>query len=135
MKQTKLLRMETSRLGIILSNYSIFGMLVIISSGLAMVLFALSVIIWLLLLICTLGAIITVVPNYMEFLTSGNISLKFIEIVTPLLPYIYWITLGTAVVSIVLMSFSYGKKPVTHIVLSSVVAGACLLFILGILGG
>lgn len=135
MKQTKLLRMETSRLGVILSNYSILGMLVIISSVLAMVMYGLSAIFWLILLIGTLGAILAIYPDYMQFFSKDNLAARFVEFITPVLPYVYWITLGTAVVSIVLMSFSYGKKPTAHIVLSSIIAGLCILFITGAIGG
>lgn len=135
MKQTKLLRMETGRLGVILSNYSILGMLVIISSVLAMVMYGLSAIFWLILLIGTLGAILAIYPDYMQFFSKNNLAARFVEFITPALPYVYWITLGTAVVSIVLMSFSYGKKPTAHIVLSSIIAGLCIMFITGAIGG
>lgn len=135
MKQTKILRMETGRLGVILSNYSILGMLVIISSVLAMVMYGLSAIFWLILLIGTFGAILAIYPNYMQFFSKDNVYARFVEFVTPALPYIYWITLGTAIASIILMSFSYGKKPTAHIVLSSIIAGLCILFITGAIGG
>jgi hypothetical protein len=135
MERTKLLRMETSRLGIILSNYSILGIFIAISSILATAVYGLSVLIWLILFLVTLGLILAIIPNYMDFLTSGNLASKFINFIAPILPYVYWITFGTAVASIILMSFSYGKKPIIHIAFSSVAAGICLLFILGVLGG
>ncbi|MGN0797956.1 MAG: hypothetical protein ACI4L7_00055 [Christensenellales bacterium] len=135
MKQNSFWRMELGRLGVILSNYSILSMFIMLSSILLVIMYGLGILLWALFLVITLGGVLLIVPNYMQLLSSNSLAKQLIEFFTPILPYLYWIALGTAVASIVLMNLGTGKKPTGHIIFSAIVCVVCLLFILGIVGG
>lgn len=134
MNRTNFLKLELSRFGVILSNYAILGMIITLSSILTILLYGVTIVFWLVLLLGTLGMILLINPNYMNFF-SDNFLTKMIEFITPCLPYVYWITFATAALSLVFMFLGYGKKPIGHIVFSIITCALCLLFILGAIGG
>ena len=135
MKQNIFWRMELGMLGVILSNYSILSMFVMLSSIILVILHGIGIMLWVIFLVITLGAVLVIIPNYMQLLSSNTLATQFLDFFVPMLPYLYWIALGTAVASIVLMNLGTGKKPTGHIVFSSIVCVVCLMFVFGLVGG
>ncbi len=135
MEQKRIANMQLNHLGIILSNLSLFGMVLMLLVVSAVLIYGFLVFLAIIPVILTLGLIALGRPDYFDWLSDSSFFHQFIETSFSLLPYVAWATLGVSVASILCLSFYKGQKSWWRIVLSSILVVATVLIVSGVIGG
>ncbi|MGN1207875.1 MAG: hypothetical protein ACI4TI_00200 [Christensenellales bacterium] len=134
-------RMFVVHLGVILSNLSIFGLVVgasaLFFTMFSMLISAFLIMLWIFLIVATIGFIFVMIPNYGAFLPKISSFMdmipyeSFIEIVKIALPFVIALSVG----SILCLAFDKFQNHKGRIVFSSIVLGLLLaIFVILLLG-
>ncbi|NCB48804.1 MAG: hypothetical protein EOM55_04240 [Clostridia bacterium] len=134
MEQKRIANMQLNHLGIILSNLSIVGFLLMLGALLSFLLYGLIVVIMIIPVLFTLGLYLFAHPDYFSWLSADS---GFFEFMTRFINYIPTIGICTVVasaISIVCLSFYKGQKSWWRIVLCGIIVVLALLVAFGIIG-
>lgn len=130
-KSKLITKSNVSHLGIILANYSILGAVYVIAVPAATIFGFLFIVLAVLLLLLTLGAL----WNQLKGIISGGDSLaSFVSALTSALPTVAGITLGVSAVSIILLALG-DKKSKLRIIQPAITAAIALFGLLIYLKG
>lgn len=118
--------------GKIMFNYSVVGLvlmtLIWLGSMLSALYFVLAVFIAFFSIICTCGLVFLTSPGFISGLFNNGE--KLITVITKMyiaFPYIFGITIGASVLSIIFLSIQKEKRSVVKIVVSSIILGLSLI--------
>lgn len=129
-------KIYASHLGTILSNYSILGsifmLLVVLGSFLSGLYFLLAFVFAFVLVAITFGLIFVSNPEIITnlFKTGDNLT-QILNICAKAFPYVFGITLGASIISLILLCLNKEKRSTKRIVFSSIILG--LVLILGLI--
>jgi len=134
MEQKRIANMQLNHLGIILSNLSFVGLILIISTIFFYLFYGLLVLIMILPVLFTLGAVLFANPDYFGWLSGDSAILTFMNNFTSALPVIAITTIVTSVLSLLCLCFFKGHKSWWRIVLCSIIIVLALLVAFGVIG-
>lgn len=129
--------------GKIMSNLSIFGValmaMILLSSVVYIFFFMFSLFLAFAIIVATFGTIFIAYPDFIQKMVNMNGSANAITLACyKAFPYIFGVTLITAIVSLVFLCIDKERRSVPRIVFSSVIIGLIiiigLIYLLGGLG-
>ena len=129
--------MHFSHLGKVLSNLSIFFVVISFSSLLTFIIYPVFFMLWLFIAIVTLGMVFIINPEYGAIFTKGTeIFSDIINFLGPILPYSFGLAFVSSVLSIIFLSLDKNEKHWGRIVTSAIFLGITVIgFIVLIAGG
>lgn len=135
MEQKRIANMQLNHLGVILSNLSLFGLVLMLLVVSAVLIYGFLVLLAIIPVLFTFGLIVIGRPNYFDWLSDTSFLHRFIETAFSYLPLLAGVTLGLSVASVVCLSFYKGQKSWWRIVLSGILVVVALLIVTGVIGG
>lgn len=136
-------RIYSNHFGKIMSNLSIFGVvlmaLILLSSVVFIFFYMFSLFLAFSIIVATFGTIFIAYPNFIQKMVGMNGSANVITLACyKAFPYIFGVTLATAIVSLVFLCIDKERRSVPRIVFSGVVIGLTIVigltYLLGGLG-
>ena len=121
-----------NRLGIILSNYAILGLVLMFSTFLFYIFYIVYYLIIASIVLLTLGMILLVNKDYLS-LFSTDVFNGINSAISSSMPYILVITLICAVASLILLCINKHNKSVSRIVFASILIGIVAIFAIALL--
>ncbi len=124
-----------TRLGIIFSNYTIIGILFLVSSFMFFVFEILYFLALILFVLLTLGFVFMYIPNYGSLFDASEHFDGILNFINSTLPIVAPLTLFFAIASLVLLCLDKGNRNVPRIVFSSILIGIIAVIIIALLLG
>lgn len=122
-----------SRLGVILSNYAILGLIIMCSTFMFFILYACFYIVLIFLTIATLGLIYVIAPGFSSLWNVGDNFEGILNFINTTLPFVIPATLICAVASLVLLCLNKENRSIPRIVFASILIGLTVIFGIGII--
>lgn len=134
MEQKRIANMQLNHLGIIFSNLSFLGFVLIITAIFFYLFYAFLALIMIIPVILTFGLIMFSNPDYFSWLSGDSAILTAMNGFITYLPSIAIATVAGSVLSLLCLSFYKGQKSWWRIVLSIIIIVLSLLVAIGIIG-
>ncbi len=131
MEQKRIANMQLNHLGIILSNISLVGLVLMVAGFLYFLVYAVIIIIMIIPVLFTFGLYLINNPNYFDWVNGSS------DTITKLLAYVPTVGIVSAVaaaLSIVCLSMYKGQKSWWRIVFSGIIIVVSILVAVGVLG-
>lgn len=128
-------QMNLGRLGIILSNYSIVGVLLLFSSFLFFLGYALFYMMLLFISIATLGLIYILAPNFANLWGAAESMEGLINFIGGATGVIGVIVLFSTIASMILLWVDKNNRSIPRIIFAGVMCAIALVFVIGAIAG
>lgn len=127
MPKSMALQTNLTRLGIVLSNFALIGTLLMLSSFLFFICYAIYYIVLIFATVVTLGLIFLLVPNFSSLFNVPDHIANITQAINTALPIVAPITLISAVASLILLCLNKEDRHVGRIVFSAVLIGIVII--------
>lgn len=134
MEQKRIANMQLNHLGIILSNLSIVGFILVVSTVFFYLFYGFLVLIMIIPVLFTFGLILFSHPDYFGWLSGDSAILSTMNDFSTALPVIAIATIAGSVLSLLCLCFFKGQKSWWRIILSIVIIVLSILVAIGIIG-
>ena len=134
MEQKRIANMQLNHLGVIISNLTFVGFILIICTVFFYLFYAFLALIMIIPVLFTFGLILFSNADYFAWLSGDSTILTAMNDFSTALPVIAIATIAGSVISLLCLSFYKGQKSWWRIVLSIVIIVLSLLVAIGIIG-
>lgn len=123
-------------LGIILSNLSLFALLLSFLNLFSFLVPVFGFIVLFLMVLFSIGMVFLYIPNFGSWFTSlGDFATKFMPLINKLFPVLLAVSLACAVASMVLLLIDKTKRPWGRISFSIVLISLVVIITIGLIAG